>query len=127
MKKFILVLFILSSFIFIGCEAEEEKVNTPVVSTIASVRFQNASDPVYGLYVTNGVRLGNAEYVGTIYPGEVSSSFPTEQGSYSVQILSGSSWLTATAGTFDVEGGHDYTVILRGTTTYSYWSIVQEN
>ena len=129
MKKIILIIFI--AFIFLSCDnsggggADEGGSSDSEYSTVAYVRFQNSfTDGTYLLY---GIGLGSAKYSGSLYPGNVTSYYSTQEGTYSVQLKTADgSWMTDSLGAFTVYGGHGYTVTVRGTmASYSYL-IVQD-
>ncbi|MFW5862832.1 MAG: hypothetical protein ACOCWZ_11345 [Spirochaetota bacterium] len=89
----------------------------------AAVRFQNASDDIV---INYGIKLGGAAYVGSLSVGQYTGYYNTSPGSYSVQLRDGSgNWITDSMGSFVVEDGHDYTVVLDGNiNSYMYYLIL---
>lgn len=90
----------------------------------AEVRFQNS---VPGLPIGDGLRLGAAQYVGTLQAGDVTPYYSLDAGSYSVQVLQGGSWTTNSLGTFDVVAGHSYTCEASGTWQSFQWLLIRDS
>ena len=95
-------------------------------STSVLVRFQTSFTD--GTYLSYGIRLGNAVYNGSLYPGNVTSYKSTEGGTYSVQLKGADGlWYTDSLGSFYVAGGHSYTVVICGILSSYWYNLIMDN
>lgn len=116
MKKIFTVIFVVCLLIFAGCDDSGDKS--------ASVRFQN--NMTDGNCILNGIRLGGAQYMGSLCPGNVTSYYEVNEGSYVVQLYNGSDWVTDTSDKFPVSGGANYTLVIMGTVSYYWYQLINE-
>lgn len=119
MKKMIVILAVLALALGAGCYSGDEDDGEKK----ASVRFQNASDDIV---INYGIKLGGAAYVGSLSMGQYTDYYSSDPGSYSVQLRDGfGNWVTDSLGSFVINDGHDYTVMLDGNiNSYMYYLII---
>ena len=119
MKRILVILAVLVLAFTMGCYSSEDDDGEKK----AAVRFQNASDDIV---INYGIKLGGAAYVGSLSVGQYTEYYSSDPGSFSVQIRDGlGNWVTDSMGSFVIEGGHDYTVMLDGnTSSYMYYLIL---
>jgi hypothetical protein len=111
----ILILFVLVIIIFTGCS---------LLSYSTQVRFQNSMSDFNFFY---GLKFGDAEYIGSLSMGEVTTYLSTAPGDYTVQAKSNAGeWITISSGSLTAEIGHKYTIALLGSAAYSYFQIIQD-
>ncbi|MDX9802389.1 MAG: hypothetical protein RBT69_13745 [Spirochaetia bacterium] len=129
MKKFITALFLVFSVFIFSCSSPDsagDGSGGDSGSSAAQVRFQNNFTD--GTYLSYGIGLGEAKYSGSLYPGNVTSYKSTTEGSYSVQLKGEDGlWHTDSLGSFYVEGGHSYTVVISGTLDTYWYNLIQDS
>ena len=106
MKKIINLAFLLFVlFLLIGCDIDGNDEEE------CYVRFQNATD----LSINYGIKYGEAEHIGQVPSGSVTSYYSITPGTYSVQARDvNGNWVTISAGSIICESDYHYSLTLTG-------------
>lgn len=92
----------------------------------ARVRYANETSDFQFLY---GMRLGTAQYTGSLLPGATTSYYQTEPGDYALYAKTSSGeWTQAFYGSATLSPAGSYTVTISGSyyANSMYWSISED-
>ena len=119
MKKNIIRMLVLLILIFLSsCSMNNDK---------SKIRFYNGTSDTEIYY---GLKLGDAEYIGSLVPGTITMYYDTNEGTYNLKVRDSSrNWQTVFDGSTSVDSGKSYTVYISGSYSNStlVWGIRSDN
>lgn len=118
MKKSIItsMIFLMIFVINVACNEEEKD---------ASVRFENSNDVYDILY---GIRMGDAEHLGSLNRGDTTEYYSTDPGSYYIDVLTDNDeWEHATDEKIKLKEDKKYTVTFQGGQYFSSFFITSKS
>ncbi len=87
-------------------------ISCDLIGPVPQVRFGNSTSD---LKISHGINLGQASFVGTLGPGEVTTYFKTNPGDWPVMLRDGSGhWVQDSTGKLTVHNWLKYIVEMTG-------------